>query len=394
MGYGVHNTVEVLRLSDVSGSEKSVKRYETGELDNVLGGGLVSDSVVFFVGPPGIGKSTLSLQAAANLSQQGLKVLYVAGEESASQVKARADRLSVDASQVYVLASCDISRILQTIKTLSPDVFIVDSLQTTEYLGLTSPAGSPRQMELCAKELTNLAKEMGCAAILLGHVVKSGNAAGPKRIEHIVDVVVHFNKKLEDRIIYCTKNRFGSTSETSILVMDSDGLHEAEKSNQLIEEKGVAFSFIENKGQLDALTIQTDIAYFALGKFQCNFYPAKELNKFTGIFASLGLPIMRWHTNVSALGYCGKVKDADAELAIYTSILACHLEHDPSVKIAAFGSVSLTGNILPCKREEERLSLALSMGFDKVIGNFSSHRQDSRIIRVQSVSEIAKHFSF
>lgn len=394
MGYGVSKNSDIIQLSEVSDSVKPITRYATGVLDAVLGGGLVSDSVSMIVGPPGIGKSTLSLQVAASLSQQGLKVLYVAGEESAAQVKARADRLAADCSKVLVLQSCDIAKIAMTIKKVAPDVFIVDSLQTIEYIGLASAPGSPKQMELCATELTNIAKSIGCAGIMLGHIVKSGHAAGPKKIEHIVDTVVRFDKKLEDRIVYCTKNRFGTTDEVVILNMEHDGLHIAKMSHQLIEEPGTVFTLFEEKKQLESLAIQTSISYYAIGRFECNFYTAKEMTKLTSVFAGLEMPVRRWHTNVSALGFQGRVKDADAELGIYASILASHLEHDPSVKIAALGSVSLTGNIMPCKREEERLSLALSMGFDKVIGNFASGRKDPRIIRIDSVRDIAQHLSF
>jgi DNA repair protein RadA/Sms len=395
MGYGgISKSSELLLLSDVNESIKPVTRYSTGALDSVLGGGLVSDSVTMLVGPPGIGKSTLSLQIAAALSQQDLKVLYIAGEETAAQIKARATRLNTDCSKIYVLQSCDIAKIAGTIKKLVPDVFIVDSLQTVEYLGLASAPGSPKQMELCATELTNVSKELGVAAILLGHIVKNGQAAGPKRIEHIVDTVVRFDKKLEDRIVFCTKNRFGTTDEVCILNMESDGLHVAQSSHQLIEEPGTVFTLFEQKNNLEAVAIQSSIAYYAIGKLDCNFYSSKELSKVANIFAHMEMPVRRWHINVAALGYQGKIKDGDAELGIYASILAAHTEHNPKIKVAALGSVSLTGSVLPCKREEERISLALSMGFDKVVGNFVSSRQDKRIVRVQTVRDIVKSLSF
>jgi DNA repair protein RadA/Sms len=395
MGYGgISKSSELLLLSDVNESVKPVTRYSTGVLDSVLGGGLVSDSVTLLVGPPGIGKSTLSLQVAAELSQQNLKVLYIAGEETAAQIKARANRLGTDCSKIYVLQSCDIAKIAQTIKKLVPDVFIVDSLQTIEYLGLASAPGSPKQMELCATELNNIAKEVGAAAIMLGHIVKAGHAAGPKKIEHIVDAVVRFEKKLEDRIVFCTKNRFGTTDEVCILTMENDGLHVAQSSHQLIEEPGTVFTLFEHKNNLEAVAIQSAISYYAIGRLECSFYSAKELSKLTGVFANMEMPVRRWHINVSALGHQGKLKDADAELGLYASILAAHTEHNPEVKVAALGSVSLSGSVLPCKREEERISLALSMGFDKVVGNFASSRQDSRIVRVQTVREIVKNLSF
>jgi DNA repair protein RadA/Sms len=395
MGYGMSSiNSEILRLSEVDDSSKPTDRYSTGYLDNVLGGGLVSDSVTMLVGPPGIGKSTLSLQIASALSLSGLEVLYITGEESASQVKSRAKRLHTDCSGVYILQCCDIAKISQTVRSMKPDVFIVDSLQTTEYIGLKSSPGSPKQMELCATELTNIAKSIGSACIMLGHVVKSGMAAGPKKIEHIVDAVVRFEKKMEDRIIHCSKNRFGTTDEVCILSMEADGLHIVEKSDQLIEDTGVAFSFFENKNQFDLLTIQTSICYYALGKFDCNFYPSKELTKVGAIFAAMQIPIVRWHTTVSSLGSNARIKDCDAELGIYTSILCEYLEHDPTVKVAALGSVTLAGRILPCRNEDERINLAISMGFDKVIGNFSTRRKDSRIVHIDSVRDIARCLSY
>jgi DNA repair protein RadA/Sms len=395
MGYGISQiNSEILRMSEIDDSSKPVKRYATNYLDDVLGGGLVSDSATMLVGPPGIGKSTLSLQIAASLANSGLEVLYITGEESAAQVKNRANRLHTDCSGVYILQCCDIAKISQTVRSMKPDVFIVDSLQTTEYIGLKSSPGSPKQMELCATELTNIAKSIGSACIMLGHVVKSGLAAGPKKIEHIVDAVVRFDRKMEDRIVCCTKNRFGTTDEVAILSMEEDGLHHVVKSNQLIEDHGVAFTLYENKTQLDLLTVQSSICYYALGKFDCNFYPAKELTKIGSIFSAMQIPIVRWHTTVSSLGNSNKIKDCDAELAIYTSLLCEYLEHDPTVKVAAIGSVTLAGKVLPCKREEGRISMAMSMGFDKIIGNFTTNRRDDRVAKVQSVREIAQHLSY
>jgi DNA repair protein RadA/Sms len=214
-------TAEVTTLADIDATD--VQRTPTGqdELDRVLGGGMVEGAVVLIGGDPGIGKSTLLLQALDSLQRSGQSTLYVTGEESGAQVALRSRRLGLDASQVKVLAEIQLDKILATIETLQPDVAVIDSIQTVYSDQLTSAPGSVAQVRECAAHLTRCAKSSGTAIVLVGHVTKEGALAGPRVLEHMVDTVLYFEGDTHSsfRLVRAIKNRFGAVNEIGVFAM-------------------------------------------------------------------------------------------------------------------------------------------------------------------------------
>jgi len=223
-------------LSEIEAREESRIKTSITELDSVLGGGIVPGSVILIGGDPGIGKSTISLQVSCFLSQLGHKVLYISGEESIKQTKLRANRLDTKGKdRLYIVNQIDLNSIVEYIKQLSPDVVIVDSIQVIYQPDLPSSPGSVGQVRECAAVLTQLAKTMGIAMFIIGHVTKEGSLAGPRVLEHIVDTVLYFEGERYSvyRILRATKNRFGSTNEIGVFEMSSNGLIEVKNPSEI-----------------------------------------------------------------------------------------------------------------------------------------------------------------
>jgi DNA repair protein RadA/Sms len=228
-------TAAPVRLGDIAGAAPT--RWSTGlaELDFVLGGGIVPGSIILVGGAPGIGKSTLLLQAAARLNERDRSALYVSGEESAAQVRLRADRLNEPAAAVTFLGETRLDAILTAVAALRPDVLIIDSIQTVYSAELEGTAGSVTQVRDCAARLQRLAKESGAAVVLVGHVTKGGAVAGPRTLEHIVDTVLYFEETgtLDHRVLRSTKNRFGAAEEIGVFRMTAAGLEPVANPSEL-----------------------------------------------------------------------------------------------------------------------------------------------------------------
>ncbi len=217
-----------ISLSEISFSQKDRISVNSQEFNRVLGGGIVPGSVILIGGDPGIGKSTLMLQEAVNLASQKFPILYVTGEESAQQTKLRAQRLGLDSEFLFVLAETDLNNVCDAIKKLNPGLVIVDSIQTVFQPAYESSPGSISQVRECTLEFSNIAKKKNIAIFLIGHVTKEGFLAGPKVLEHMVDVVLHFEGDRDHfyRILRSIKNRFGSTREIAVFEMTESGLKE------------------------------------------------------------------------------------------------------------------------------------------------------------------------
>ncbi len=348
------------------------------EFDRVLGGGFVKGSLVLTAGEPGIGKSTLILQSCGFLSQKGLKVLYVSAEESDRQIKIRAERLKINAKNLFILAETCLENIFESIKELKPDFVVIDSIQAIYSQQITSTAGSVSQVRECCHSLMNIAKYLGITTAVIGHVTKDGVIAGPKVLEHMVDAVICFegDRYREYRLLRTTKNRFGSTNEVGLFKMDETGLVEVKNPGEMfISEREEEISpgsiiVVANEGnrpllvEVQALVGQT-------------FYPAPrrvttgvEYNRVLKIIAVLekriGLNLSKHDIYVNVIGGM-EIEDSAADLGIALAIMTSFREISVDNKTAVFGEIGLTGEIRSTTQSETRIKEAYKLGFERII---------------------------
>lgn len=355
------------------------KRRTTGikELDTVLGGGIVEGSLILVGGDPGIGKSTLLLQVAANIAHQGYKVLYVSGEESTTQIRLRADRLHIATDNLYLLSETVFEPIHQIVKNESPDVLIVDSIQTMTQADLSSAAGSVSQVREVTSGLMRLAKSRGMATFIVGHVTKSGSIAGPKVLEHIVDTVLYFegDGSTMHRIVRSVKNRFGSTNEIALFSMTSLGLKEITNPSELFvshlerREPGTAiFASIEGTRPL-LVEIQSLVSRTNFGNPR-RMSLGIDYNKLVMSIAILekkrGLELYDQDIYVNAVGGIQLAEPA-LTLPMMMSIVSSFLSKPIPPKTVIIGEVGLLGEIRPVPQLEKRLQEALKLGYERAI---------------------------
>jgi DNA repair protein RadA/Sms len=368
-------------LSDVRADEVARLSTGIGELDRVLGGGLVPGSLVLLGGSPGIGKSTLTSMALGNLAGAGRRTLYVSGEESAAQIKLRAERLPGAALSVPVLAETDLDVVLATIEAENPEVVIIDSVQTLVSGELSGAAGSVGQVREVADRLTRLAKRRGIATVLVGHVTKEGALAGPRVLEHLVDCVLQFEGERERfyRTLRALKNRFGSTNECGVFEMRQDGLVEvADASARFVGEAtrapgSVVLAAMEGSRPLlvevQALVSPSEIV------------PPRRMC--TGIDRNrlaLVLAVLGRHAGVGAgtadvfVNVAGGVRidepgaDLAVALAVASAVRGVPLGGESSKPVACFGEVGLTGELRTVGHADRRLAEARKFGLDAIVG--------------------------
>jgi DNA repair protein RadA/Sms len=357
-----------------------VERSSTGigELDRVLGGGLVPGSLVLIGGAPGIGKSTLTTGALANLAAAGRKVLYVSGEESAAQVKLRAERLGRDALRVPIVAETDLDAVLATLEAERPEVCVVDSVQVLYDSALTGGPGSVSQVREVAGRLMRVAKERGIATLLVGHVTKEGSLAGPRVLEHLVDCVLSFEGERERtyRTLRALKNRFGSTNEVGVFEMHAQGLVEVEDAsarfvNEATRAPGsVVLCAMEGSRPL-LVEVQTLVAPSELVP------PRRVANGVDRNRLALVLAVLSRHGGV-ALGSADvfvsvaggvRVDEPGADLAIALALASAAKGLAPAsgAPLAAFGELGLTGELRHVGHAERRVGEARKFGLERVI---------------------------
>jgi DNA repair protein RadA/Sms len=368
-----------IALSEVEAP--ALARYKTGigELDRVLGGGIVPGSLVLIGGAPGIGKSTITGGALGNLAAAGRRVLYVSGEESAAQVKLRAERLGEDALRVPIVAETDLETVVATLEAERPDVCVVDSVQTLYASGMTGAPGSVGQVREVAGTLMRVAKERNVAVILVGHVTKEGALAGPRVLEHLVDCVLQFEGERERtyRTLRALKNRFGSTNEVGVFEMRDSGLVEvADASSRFVAEAtrapgSVVLCAMEGSRpllvELQALVAPTELVP-----------PRRVANGVDRNRLALVLAVLARHAGlglgssdifVSVAGGV-RVDDPGADLAVALA-LASAARGVPlgseSKPLAAFGEVGLTGELRYVAHADRRLAEAAKFGLDPVL---------------------------
>ena len=352
-------------------------RFSTGlgELDRVLGGGAVIGSVVLVGGAPGIGKSTLLLQICGNLD--GQKVLYVTGEESARQLKLRAQRLGVDRSDIYVLAETSLDNILVSIDDLSPDVVIIDSIQTVFNGDLTSGPGSVSQVKDCTMALMQSAKSQGFTCFVVGHVNKEGAIAGPKVLEHMVDCVLNFegDHAMSYRILRAAKNRFGSTNEIGVFEMDDSGLAEVPNPSEMLlsgrpkDCPGTCVTCVMEGSRPILAEVQALIAPAGYNGARRNAN-GFDYNRAMLLLAVLdkrgGLSLSGCDAYINVIGGL-ELDEPAADLATVLAIASSAKDRAIGSDTAAIGEVGLTGEIRAVSAMNQRLTEVARLGFTKCV---------------------------
>ncbi len=368
----VAGTGALRNLSEVQVQELPRMRTDIEELDRVLGGGLVDGGVVLIGGDPGIGKSTLLLQALARISARE-PVLYVSGEESPQQIALRAKRLALNGKTIRLLAEIQLEKIQATIASERPRVVVIDSIQTVYSEALTSAPGSVAQVRECAAQLTRLAKTAGVAIVFVGHVTKEGALAGPRVLEHIVDTVLYFEGDANSsfRLIRAVKNRYGAVNELGVFAMTDRGLREVTNPSALFlshHEQPVPGSCItvSQEGTRPLLVEVQALVDAAHGASPRRLSVGLEQNRLAMLLAVLhrhaGIACFDQDVFVNAVGGV-KISEPAVDLAVVLAVVSSFRNRVLPDKLVAFGEIGLSGEIRPVLRGQERLKEAAKLGF-------------------------------
>lgn len=351
-------------------------RYRTAdnELNRVLGGGIVPGSLLLFGGEPGIGKSTLLLQVA--LRWVGIKVLYISGEESEQQIKMRAERIGIDNEECYLLAETSLQHILQHLEEIEADIVIVDSIQTLHSSLIESSAGSISQIRECSGELMRFAKETNTPIFLIGHINKEGNIAGPKVLEHMVDVVLQFegDRNHMYRILRSAKNRFGPTNELGIYEMQGSGLNEVSNPSEiLLSNRDEQLSGSAIASSLEGLRpmlieIQSLVSSAAYGTPQrsATGFDLRRLNMLLAVLEKrCGFRLAAKDVFLNIAGGI-RVEDPALDLAVVSSVLSSTEDISIEAKVCFAAEVGLSGEIRPVNKIDQRIQEAQKLGFERI----------------------------
>ncbi|MBR5919240.1 MAG: DNA repair protein RadA [Prevotella sp.] len=366
-------------LRDISAKDEPRISTGDGELDRVLGGGLVPGSIVLLGGEPGIGKSTLTLQTILGMSDR--KVLYVSGEESAHQLKMRAERLSntqhPTPNTLFILTETSLEAIFEQIKDVQPELVVIDSIQTIATETADSSAGSIVQVRECASALLRFAKSSGVPVILIGHINKEGSLAGPKILEHIVDTVIQFEGDQQHlyRILRATKNRFGSTSELGIYEMRQDGLRQVSNPSELLLNSdheglsGVAISSAVEGVRPFLVETQALVSSAAYGTPQrsATGFDQRRLNMLLAVLEKrVGFKLMQKDVFLNIAGGL-RVTDMAMDLSVIAAVLSSNVDTPIEHGWCMAGEVGLSGEVRPVARIEQRIGEAEKLGFTDMV---------------------------
>ena len=391
-------------IAEINYQEESRLVTADQELNRVLGGGIVPGSMVLIGGEPGIGKSTLMLQIALSLKK--VRVLYISGEESEAQIKMRAERLGVQHPNCFILTETGTQNIFKQIEQLQPEVLIVDSIQTLHSTFIESGAGSISQVRECTTELLKYAKESGTPVLLIGHITKEGNLAGPKILEHMVDTVLQFegDRHMTYRILRTTKNRFGSTAELGIYEMQGNGLREVSNPSEiLLSQREENFSGITISATLEGnrpllIEVQSLVSPATYGTPQRSStgYDAKRLNMLLAVLEKRsGFKLGSQDVFLNIAGGL-KVEDPAIDLAVCASILSSFEDIAIPNTTCFAAEVGLSGEIRAVNRIEQRIGEAAKLGFTEIyISKFNMKGTDIKRygIKVHAVSKLEEVLS-
>ncbi|HPT72306.1 MAG TPA: DNA repair protein RadA [Candidatus Cloacimonadota bacterium] len=384
-------------------SEEKEDRILTGikEFDGVLGGGIVPGMVTLIGGEPGIGKSTLMLQISEWLGQQKHKILYVSGEESKHQIRLRSQRLGIQSENVYLLCATEVEGVIQEVSEFTPDMIVIDSVQSVSLSNLESSPGSISQLRECTQIFTKLAKQSGIPVFLIGHVTKEGFVAGPKIIEHMVDTVLYFEGESQNqyKILRATKNRFGSTNEIGVFEMTNIGLHEVSNPTALFlsEEEnrlGIAVGCVLEGSRAFLTEVQALVSPASYGTSQrvAIGFDQKKL--------SMLLAVMEKHLmlNLRAsdvfLNLAGGIKatDQSLDLAVMGAIISSLKDIPIPLKAVIIGEIGLSGEIRPVSQLEKRVKEAEKMGYEWIIIP-SRSKIESKSKKIHRISHVHEFYA-
>ena len=397
------------QLDKVTGGDESRITLGSVEIDRLLGGGLVEGSLVLLGGEPGIGKSTLALQVA--LHCKGLKTLYVSGEESPKQIKLRAQRLGGDQSQCSVLCETVLENIVAIARETKPDLLVIDSIQTIYSEQLEASAGSVSQVKECAASLLRLAKATGIPVFLVGHITKDGTIAGPKVLEHIVDVVLQFEGDTRGayRILRGIKNRFGSTDEIAVFEMTGEGLREVTNPSELFipmhkeDLSGIAIGTMLDGTRPLLIEVQALVSTAAYGVPQrsATGYDVRRLNMLLAVLEKrAGFKLGAKDVFLNMAGGL-KVNDPAIDLAVVVAILSSNFDIPVSLRYCFAAEVGLSGEIRPVPQVERRIAEARKLGFRQIFvsafnksSSLSQVKDDTlEIVPVPDIKTVLQHIS-
>jgi DNA repair protein RadA/Sms len=393
---------KTLAFVELTGDSEPPARLATGisEFDRVCGGGLVPASAILIGGDPGVGKSTLLLQAAAALARTGRVVAYVTGEEAEAQVQGRAVRLKAADAPVRLAAETDLRKIIEGLKTLKPDVVIMDSIQTVWADGVEAAPGTVAQVRACAHELVRFAKKSGAVLILVGHVTKDGQIAGPRVVEHLVDAVIYFEgeRGMPFRILRAVKNRFGPTDEIGVFEMIENGLVETPNPSALFlgasgERASGAAVFAGVEGSRPVLVeIQALAAPTAYGT------PRRAVVGWDSARLAMILAVLETRCGLSFSGrdvYLSvagglRITEPAADLAVAAALISALTDHPLPNQCVAFGEVALSGDVRPAGRADLRLKEAAKLGFTSALAPKQKKNGETSAVKLRPIAHISE----
>lgn len=393
-----------VRVSEIEALEEPRIHLPSEELNRVLGGGLTAGSLTLVGGEPGIGKSTLILQNI--LSIRSKTILYVSGEESAHQLKLRADRIGKVADNTYILCETTLEKIMLQIEKVKPQLVVVDSIQTIASTEIESAAGSVSQVRECAVRLLRYAKESGVPVILVGHINKDGAIAGPKVLEHIVDTVLQFegDRQYLYRILRPVKNRFGSTNEIGIYEMVQQGLREVKNPGEMLMRRdrtsmsGIALGITMEGVRPFLIEVQALVSTAAYGTPQRSVtgFDQRRLNMLLAVLEKrVGFKLAAKDVFLNIAGGL-KVSDPALDMAVVVAILSSNFDLTVPEGVAFAGEVGLSGEIRPATRMEQRVAEADKLGFETIYVPKGSLKGlegkfKLKVVEVQRVDELCRH---
>lgn len=374
-GKGNQRVSKPYRITEIEKKSEDRILLRDQELNRVLGGGLVPGSIILFGGEPGIGKSTLLLQLA--VQEKGKKILYVSGEESEQQISMRADRIGKENTECYILTETSVQNIFAQVYEMKPDILIIDSIQTMQSSLIESSPGSISQIKECTAEFLRFSKDSNTPVFLIGHITKEGSLAGPKVLEHMVDCVLLFegDRNHVYRLVRSMKNRFGSTNELGIYEMNSAGLREVENPSEiLISNNEENLSGISIASTLEGIRpilveVQALVSTAAYGTPQrsCTGFDLRRLNMLLAVLEKrCGFKLGAKDVFLNIAGGI-KVNDPAIDLAVVAAIMSSNANIPVNSKIAFSAEISLSGEVRPVNRLDQRISEAEKMGFEQIV---------------------------